>query len=105
MAMYTKGLFFTAPFTVTCIVAIFRHPSFDVLIEMSQSQPMQIGVCYGNEPLVQPVMLVGCDRWISIRLVCFSISKDRCEEIIAMHVTLKVDVNLATRFSFCTDMS
>ncbi len=36
-------------FSVTYI-AIFLHPSFDVLFEMSQSKPMQIGAGGANKP-------------------------------------------------------
>ena len=43
---------------------------------------------YGNEPQVQKFMLVGCDWWISIRLVCYA-----CRKMdIAMDVTLNVAV-------------
>ena len=48
--------------------------SFALLFEIIHSQPMHADVrfmhFYANEPQVQKVMLVGCDWWISIRLVC-----------------------------------
>ncbi len=49
---------------------IFRHTV------MSQSKPMHTGVGFMQmSPQLQKVMLVGCDWWILIRLVCLACQK------------------------------
>ena len=54
---------------------------------MSQSESMKTGVCFmslnGNERQAQKVMLVGCDWWLSTRLVCLA-----CRKIVSIHVSL-----------------
>ena len=65
---------------------------------MSESQRTQTSVCFfrhfcGNKLQVQKVMLVGCDWWISIRLVCFKhVERWMSKGINTMHVTLNAAV-------------
>ena len=58
------------------------NPSFNVLFEMSQSQPL--------DPQVQEVMLMGCEWWISIHLVCLARRKTNGERKGSMHDTEQI---------------
>ena len=73
---------FTPAFSVTYIAGIFRHHSTFIFrhhlstcclksANHNRCMPMFVSChFYANEPQVQKVMSVGCDWWISIRLVC-----------------------------------
>ena len=99
---------FTPAFSVTCIAAIFRHhstiifrhhlstSSFDVLFEISQSQPMHAHVSFMSLPCkwatsskghVSGLWLVDFDPSCLL-----SLSKDGWRKISAMHVTLKAGI-------------
>ena len=46
MCVYVLGIQSKLNYCCVIVAGIFRHPSFNVLFEMSPLQPLQTGVCF-----------------------------------------------------------
>ena len=96
---------FIPAFSVTCIAAIFRHPSFDMLSKQDGSEstnhsplawPFELVAHLHRSDMNQTLACIGCD-W----LISNSTSKDDVVRWMSIHVTLKAGV--IDRAQSCSD--